>query len=100
MTQIREKIREKTSSEVTEPPWYKVIMFNDDVTTMEFVVVVLMQVFHRSFDDARKLMLDIHHHGSAICGVYPHNMAETKVEQVILMAAANNFPLQCRMEEE
>ena len=100
MTQIREKIREKTLSNVTEPPWFKVIMLNDDVTTMEFVVVVLMQVFHRSFEDARKLMLDIHHKGSAICGVYPHNVAETKVEQVTLMALASDFPLKCRMEEE
>jgi ATP-dependent Clp protease adaptor protein ClpS len=100
MTRIQEKTKSKTSSRISEPPWYKVVMLNDDVTTMEFVVVVLMQVFHRSFEDARKLMMDIHQKGSAVCGVYPHSVAETKVEQVVLMAAANAFPLQCRMEEE
>ncbi len=86
--------------EAVEPPWYKVILLNDDVTTMEFVVVVLMQVFHQSFEEARTMMLNIHEKGSAICGIYPHNVAETKVAQVAMMAQANNFPLQCLMEEE
>lgn len=100
MGKISEQIRVERAVELQEPPWYSVILLNDDVTTMEFVIIVLMQIFHYSLDEARILMLKVHETGSAVCGIYPHNVAETKVAQVYAMAKANNFPLQCRMEEE
>ncbi len=100
MSKVSEKIKTRRKTELREPPWYSVILLNDDVTTMEFVIIVLMQIFHYSLDEAKALMLKVHETGSAVCGIYPHNVAETKVAQVQAIAQANNFPLQCRMEEE
>lgn len=79
---------------------YKVTMHNDNVTTMEFVIKVLIEIFHRTPDDAEQLMLKIHHEGSAMIGVYTYDMARTKVRTVTLRAQEKGFPLKTTYEPE
>ena len=93
---IQEEIEEKT----TEPPMYKVLLHNDDYTTKAFVVEVLIAVFNKSIDEATRLMWHVHKNGSGVCGVYPHEMAETKVSRATMAARENGFPLQTTMERE
>lgn len=81
------------------PPMYKVLLHNDDYTTMEFVVDVLQNVFHKSPADATLIMLHIHRTGLGVAGVYTHEVAETKVAVVEAMAREHEFPLKCTMEE-
>lgn len=83
-----------------KPPLYKVLLHNDDFTTMEFVVFVLVQVFHKSEEDALRIMLAVHHQGVGIAGVYTYEVAETKVNQVLNLAQAHEYPLLCTLEEE
>ncbi|MBW1975626.1 MAG: ATP-dependent Clp protease adapter ClpS [Deltaproteobacteria bacterium] len=85
--------------ELQEPPMYKVLLHNDDYTTMDFVVEILQTVFHKSPSEAVKIMLKVHHNGIGVCGVYPAEVAETKVEMVHHLARKNGFPLRCSMEE-
>ena len=82
-----------------EPPLFKVLLLNDDFTPMEFVVDILMQFFQKSLENATQTMLDIHYGGVGICGVYPREIAETKVMQVNKHARNNNYPLLCRMKK-
>ena len=82
------------------PPFFKVVLLNDDYTPMDFVVYVLQTYFHKPHSDAVRVMLDVHNHGAGICGVYTRDAAETKVEQVIECARKNEHPLQCIMEKE
>lgn len=82
-----------------EPDEYRVILLNDDYTTMEFVVTVLMAVFHKSLMDAQKIMLDVHRKGRGIVGVYTYDIAVTKINQVHEVAKQNGFPLKCIMEK-
>ena len=84
---------------VKEPSMFKVLLLNDDYTTMEFVVEVLMQVFAKSLEAATEIMLNVHHKGAGICGVYPKDIASTKVEQVTRYARDNQHPLPCTMEK-
>jgi ATP-dependent Clp protease adaptor protein ClpS len=84
----------------TKPPgMFKVILFNDDYTTMDFVIEVLERFFAMSRERALQVMLKVHNEGSAVCGVYSRDVAETKVAQVIEFANQNGHPLQCNMEE-
>lgn len=83
-----------------EPPMFKVILLNDDYTPMDFVVTILKNVFHKSVQDAECIMLSVHNNGSAVCGIYTYETAETKVAQVGKLAADAGFPLRCTMEEE
>ncbi len=84
----------------TKPPkLYKVILLNDDFTTMEFVIEVLQMFFLMSQERATQVMLQIHNEGSAICGVYPKDIAETKVSQVSAFAKQHGHPLRCHTEE-
>jgi ATP-dependent Clp protease adaptor protein ClpS len=84
----------------TKPPkMYKVILLNDDFTTMEFVIEVLKTFFSMNQERATQVMLQIHNEGSAICGVYPKDIAETKVTRVSEFAKKNGHPLRCSMEE-
>ena len=84
----------------TKPPkLYKVILLNDDFTTMEFVIEVLQTFFLMSQERATQVMLQIHNEGSAICGVYPKDIAETKVSQVSAFAKQHGHPLRCHTEE-
>jgi ATP-dependent Clp protease adaptor protein ClpS len=84
----------------TKPPgMYKVLLFNDDYTTMEFVIEVLQRFFSINSERAQQLMLQIHNEGSAVCGVYTRDVAETKVSQVSEFAQQQGHPLRCSMEE-
>ncbi len=83
-----------------EPKMYRVILHNDHYTTMDFVVAVLMKIFHKSAAEATKIMLDVHKKGLGLCGVYTCDIAMTKVAQVAKMAKENEFPLKCSYEEE
>ncbi len=83
-----------------KPRLYKVMLLNDDYTPMDFVVVVLERFFQKSRDQAVQIMLTVHNKGSGICGVYPYEIAETKVQQVLGFAQENQHPLQCTMEPE
>lgn len=83
----------------TKPPhMYRVLLLNDDYTPMEFVVIVIQEFFHKSRDVATQLMLRIHVHGKAVCGVYTADVATTKVNQVLRAAREAGHPLQCSME--
>jgi len=82
------------------PPFYKVVLLNDDYTPMDFVVLVLKSVFNKPQEEALRTMLTIHHAGSAVCGVYTRDVAETKVEIVVALARKNDHPLQCVMEKD
>lgn len=104
MSQYDPDIKEKTSpesgTEVKEPSMYRVLLLNDDYTTMEFVVEVLMSVFSKSVEEATRIMLNVHREGVGICGVYPYEIAETKVNTVDALARERGFPLKCTMERE
>ena len=95
-----EGVRSETSKEVKEPPLFKVLLLNDDYTTMDFVVEVLRFVFHKSVADATFIMLNVHHNGVGVCGVYSFEVAETKVNTVGALARERGFPLKCTMERE
>ncbi|MGH7789556.1 MAG: ATP-dependent Clp protease adapter ClpS [Candidatus Binatia bacterium] len=89
----------ETDKKVKVPPMFKVLLHNDDYTTMEFVVQVLQSVFHKSGADATQIMLHIHRTGMGVAGVYTHEVAETKVAVVEEMAQRYEYPLMCTMEE-
>ncbi len=89
----------ETDKRVKVPPLYKVLLHNDDYTTMEFVVQVLQSVFHKSHAEATQVMLHIHRAGIGVAGIYTHEIAETKVAVVEAMARQHEFPLKCTMEE-
>lgn len=90
----------ETRDETREPPMYRVMLLNDDYTTMEFVVMVLMQVFNKTLEDATRIMLNVHRKGFGMCGVYTFEVAETKVDTVHALARENEFPLKCIMEKD
>ncbi|PKN20528.1 MAG: ATP-dependent Clp protease adapter ClpS [Deltaproteobacteria bacterium HGW-Deltaproteobacteria-6] len=98
--QSDENVAEKERQETKEPSLYRVIILNDDYTTMEFVIQVLETVFHKSPAEATQIMLSVHKKGAGLCGVYTREIAETKVAVVHEMAAENQFPLKCVMEKE
>ncbi len=82
------------------PPLYKVLLLNDDYTPMEFVVMILEQFFHMNHAQAFEIMLTVHKKGVAVVGVFSHEIAETKVAQVMDFARKHQHPLQCTMEKE
>ena len=88
-----------TEVEVEEPKMYKVLLHNDDHTSMEFVVGILKGIFHKTHEEAEKLTLRIHKKGFAICGIYIDEIARTKVRQVQDRARENDFPLKSTTEE-
>jgi len=91
--------RSKVKSQVRTPPRYQVLLHNDDYTTMEFVVSVLESIFHQPPTEANRIMLQVHMQGRGVCGVYPFEIAETKIHQVHSQAREAGFPLKCSMEE-
>jgi len=97
---LMEDLSSETMDEVKEPPMYKVFLLNDDYTTMDFVVHILMSVFYKSFEDANRIMMNVHKNGSGLCGLYTFEVAETKVDIVQNIANDNGFPLKCIMEQE
>jgi ATP-dependent Clp protease adaptor protein ClpS len=82
------------------PRRYRVLLLNDDYTTMEFVVSVLMHIFHHTQEAAVEIMLRVHHEGTGVAGLYTYEVAETKVAQVTELARQNEFPLRCEMEPD
>ena len=87
------------AEDVREPKRFKVLLHNDDYTTMDFVVKVLVVVFHKNENDATQIMLSVHHHGVGVCGEYTAEVAEMKVSLVHRLARENGYPLKCSMEE-
>ncbi|NDJ26644.1 ATP-dependent Clp protease adaptor ClpS [Campylobacter sp. MIT 12-8780] len=86
--------------ELSQPKMFKLLLLNDEVTTMDFVIEILMDIFHFDLDAANRLMLEIHYQGSGVCGVYTEEIALSKQKQVEQAAKIANFPLQTRIEEE
>ncbi|WP_331774231.1 ATP-dependent Clp protease adaptor ClpS [Sulfurospirillum sp. 1612] len=86
--------------ELHEPRLYKVRLLNDDFTSMDFVIMILMELFHFNSEKAAAIMFKIHEEGSAVCGIFTYEIAETKVSQVHALAKEHNFPLRAIMEEE
>ena len=97
---IYEDIDSKSIDEIDEPPMYRVLLHNDDYTTMEFVVDILMQIFHKSFETATRIMLNVHKQGVGLCGVFTYDVATTKVDEVHARARENGFPFKCTMEKD
>jgi ATP-dependent Clp protease adaptor protein ClpS len=88
----------KDTTETREPPMYKVLLHNDDYTTMEFVISILENVFQKSTPDATKIMLNVHNEGVGVAGVYTKEICETKINLVHHLAKKHEFPLRCSME--
>ncbi|MSQ58614.1 MAG: ATP-dependent Clp protease adapter ClpS [Betaproteobacteria bacterium] len=92
-------ILEAQKSKVKQPPMFKVMLLNDDYTPMDFVAAVLQKFFLMNRERATQVMLRVHREGMGVCGVYPKDVAATKVEQVIGYSRKHEHPLQCVMEE-
>ena len=90
---------EEARPEVARPPLYQVILLNDDFTPMDFVIVVLQKFFGMDRERATRVMLQVHREGMGVCGVFPKDVAATKVEQVVSFARQHQHPLACVMEE-
>jgi ATP-dependent Clp protease adaptor protein ClpS len=91
---------ETEKPKLKRPPLYRVVLLNDDYTTMEFVIEVLQGIFHHSEEKAAQIMMHVHQKGAGICGVFTREIAESKMEQVLQYAQQNKHPLQCTMEPE
>ena len=89
----------RTRPRTKKPALWRVLMLNDDYTPMEFVVYVLQRYFNKDQDAATQIMLHVHQKGVGVCGIYPYEVAETKVTQVINLARENQHPLQCTLEK-
>jgi ATP-dependent Clp protease adaptor protein ClpS len=92
-------IATKTRSKPKKPSQFKVLLLNDDYTPMEFVVMVLKRIFNMDLEQATRVMLHVHQKGIGVCGVFPYEIAETKVNQVMDFARRNQHPLQCTLEK-
>ena len=99
ITRTRTQTVPRTEKKLKQPPLYRVLLHNDDYTTMEFVVFVLQSVFNHSEARATEIMLHVHRKGIGVAGVYTHEVAETRVNEVHALAQAHEFPLRCSMEE-
>jgi ATP-dependent Clp protease adaptor protein ClpS len=99
-TEKEEGIASETRDKLQEPPMYKVLLLNDDYTTMDFVVQILISVFNKSVEDATRITLNVHRKGFGVCGVYAYEVAETKIETVHVLARGSEFPLKCVMEKD
>ncbi|PIE97757.1 MAG: ATP-dependent Clp protease adaptor ClpS [Treponema sp.] len=89
-----------THNEVRQPELYKVILLNDDFTSQDFVVAILITIFGKTLDDAKKLMLEAHKNGQVAVGTYNYDIATSKSSQVSSIATENGFPLACKLERE
>ena len=97
-------LQDKTSpidrEALQEPPLFKVLLHNDDYTTMDFVIMVLVTVFGKNSDEATRIMLNVHHQGIGLAGVYTREVAETKVATVHRLARRHQFPLKCTLVQD
>ncbi len=92
--------KDETIVNLRRPKMYRVVLLNDDYTTMEFVVEILVKVFRKNATEATKIMMDVHEKGKGVVGVYTYDIAQTKIVQTEEMAKENEFPLRAVMEEE
>ena len=99
MARTQTKRRKSTQFRTPPPGMYNVIMHNDDVTTMDFVVSVLIRIFHKTQPTAERLMLQVHNEGSAVAGTYHKDIAQSKAEYTMSLAKQNGFPLKLTVEE-
>ncbi|QOY51572.1 ATP-dependent Clp protease adaptor ClpS [Candidatus Sulfurimonas baltica] len=90
----------KEETLIKYPKKYKVLILNDDYTSMDFVIDILMTIFHKSYQEAELVMLEVHKKDKGVCGVYTNEIAETKIMQVHKLARDSGFPLRAEMEEE
>lgn len=97
-TAVVSRPQTKTRERTKTPPFYRVILVNDDYTPMDFVIHVLQKFFSKDMTEATKIMLEVHHKGAGQCGVYTYEIAETKVYQVNQYSRQNRHPLKCTME--
>lgn len=97
--ETKEAVKENTGIDIREPKQYKVIMLNDDFTTMDFVVRILTEIFNKDRLSARALMLMVHKKGSASVGCYPYDIAMSKVDKALSLAKKEGFPFRMRVEE-
>ncbi len=88
----------KDREKLQEPPFYKVLLHNDDYTTMDFVVMILEMIFGKSTEEATAIMLNVHHQGCGVAGIYTREIGETKVAEVHQLARQNEYPLRCSLE--
>ena len=95
----QDAVKEKSKSKIKEPRQYNVVMHNDDFTTMEFVVEVLVDIFHKDEVTAQAIMLNVHKNGHAVVGKYPYDIAITKVDAAISRAKSQGFPFRMTVEE-
>jgi ATP-dependent Clp protease adaptor protein ClpS len=98
--QTGDQVLERTKQETKKPELYKVLLLNDDYTTMDFVIEILETVFHKQPAEAFRIMMMVHTQGKGLCGVYPFEVAETKVAAVVDRAREHGFPLRAAMEPE
>lgn len=96
---LRETQDTKTRQRLIRPPLYKVLLLNDDYTTMDFVVFVLEKIFTKSPVEATQIMLQVHRRGMGLCGIYTKDIAKTKITAVHSLSRKQQFPLQCTMEK-
>ena len=100
MAKEQSGLKERQRTDLREPRRYKVIIYNDDFTTMEFVVMILKQVFFKSEEEAQALMLQVHHSDKAVVGIYSYDIAVSKVRKATTMAREQGYPLRLTVEEE
>lgn len=93
------QIKENTSIKVKQPDLYKVVMFNDDFTPMDFVVEVLVIIFHKTYEDAVRTMMNVHKGDRVVIGRYSYDIAKTKVERAIKMARAEGYPFRVEVHK-
>ena len=98
--EIEESILSSTKDEAKEPSMYRVLLHNDDYTTMDFVVEILMTVFNKSMEESILIMMSVHRQGIGICGLYTFEVAETKMNSVHALAREKGFPLKCSIDRE
>ena len=96
---VQSASKERTVTQIKEPQQYSVIMLNDDFTTMEFVVEVLVEIFHKDEITAQQLMMQLHKGGMAVVGKYPYDIASTKVRAALTRARAEGFPFRMEIRE-
>lgn len=94
------KVIERTKIKIKEPKKYKVIMHNDDFTTMEFVVAILNIIFNKDFEEANRIMMEVHKSGKGIAGIYPYDIAISKANKAMTMAKEEGFPFKLTVEED
>ena len=99
MSETQKQANRRTQYRTPVPRLYNVVIHNDDFTTMDFVVMLLMRIFHKSYDVAETLMLKVHHEGSAVAGTYQQDIARSKQQYAMDLARQNGFPLKLTVEE-